>query len=77
MKQSFLLLILVTLFSFLSAYSKSCQIGFKMACTQFTVYSCKCVPKDTQGSYALVQVCKVPQHPTCSGDNTSLKCICS
>ena len=48
-----------------------------MACTQFTVYSCKCVPKNTKGGYALVQVCKVPHHPTCSGDNTSLKCICS
>ena len=77
MKQAFLLLILVTLFSFLSAYSKSCQIDFKMVCKKFTVDSCECVPKNVQGEYAYVKECKAPQHPICSGDSTCLNCICS
>ena len=77
MKQAFLLLILVALFSFLSAYSISCEIDFKIVCQKFTIDSCKCVPKDSQGDYAYVKDCKAPFHPTCVGDNTSLNCICS
>ena len=77
MKQAFLLLILVTLFSFLSAYSKSCQVDFKMVCSKFAVDSCKCVPTNTQGEYAYIKECKAPQHPTCSGDYQTLNCICS
>ena len=77
MKQTFLLLILVTLFSFLSAYSKTCEVEQKMVCTKFTVDSCKCVPKEVQGEYAYVKECKAPFHPSCLGDSKTLNCICS
>ena len=77
MKQAFVLLILITLFSFLSAYSISCQIDFKIVCRKFTVDSCKCVPKNTLGEYAFVKECQSPYHPTCSGDSTCINCICS
>ena len=77
MKQTFVLLILIALFSFLSAYSISCQIDFKIVCKKFTVDSCKCVPKNTQGEYAYEKECQSPYHPTCSGDSTCINCICS
>ena len=77
MKQAFLFLILVALFSHLSALSLLCHTNLKMVCYKLTVESCKCAPKNAQGDYAYVQECNSPYHPICSGDSTSLKCICS
>ena len=77
MKQAFLLLILITLFSFLSSDGIACPINFKMACKKFDFYSCQCVPKDVQGEYAYVKECQTPLRPACIGNRTTLNCFCS
>ena len=77
MKQALILLILVSLFSFLYAWSKACNSNFKMACKKYTIDSCECVNKSVSGDYVYVKDCTEPQVPLCSGDNTCLNCICT
>ena len=77
MKQILILLIIVSLFSFLAAWSKTCTSDFKMACLKYTIDSCECVSKDTVGNYAYVKDCNPPQAPLCTGDSTCLNCICN
>ena len=77
MKQTFLLLILVTLLSFLSATTITCKVDFKMACSDFKIDACKCVPKDGPGGAAFVTVCDPPKYAICKGEGNSLSCLCS
>ena len=77
MKQALVFLVIISLFSFLSAWSKSCNTEFKMACKKFTIDSCECVSKTQEGNYAYVKDCEPPSQPVCSGDSTCLNCFCS
>ena len=77
MKKVLILLIVLSLFSYLLAWTKSCPQGLKMACKKYTIDSCQCVNKDISGDYAYVKDCTEPQVPLCSGDNTCLNCICT
>ena len=77
MKITLVLLIIVSLFSFLAAWSKSCTLDYKMVCTKYTIDSCKCVNKDIVGDFAYVKDCNPPQVPLCTGDSTCLNCICN
>ena len=76
MKQTIILLIIISLFSFLNAWSKSCPSFMKMACKKFTIDSCECINKDASGDYAYVKDCTEPEAPLCNGDSTCLNCIC-
>ncbi len=77
MKQAFLILIVISLFSYLAAWSKTCPVGLKMACKKYTIDSCECVNKDVTGDYAYVKDCDSPLQALCTGDSTCLNCICN
>ena len=76
MKQAFLLLILVTLLSFLSAATITCKVGLKMICSN-TIDSCKCVPKEVPGGDAISLMCEAPKYAICTGEGNRISCICS
>ena len=77
MKQAFILLIVISLFSFLLAWTKLCSSDMKMACKKYTIDSCECIFKDSSGDYAYIKDCIPPQRPLCSGDSTCLNCVCN
>ena len=76
MNQALILLIFLSLFSFLSA-SIQCQTYLKVACSSSSsVGSCRCVSKNTTGNFTLTHTCTSPQRPTCFQKGRSIACIC-
>ena len=77
MKKLLFLMITLSIFSFLSAWMKTCTSDLKMACKKYTIDSCECVDKEITGNYAYIKDCTYPEKPVCSGDSNTLNCVCS
>ena len=77
MKQALIVLIAISLFSFLSA-SIQCPTNLKVACqVSYAVASCTCVPKAVNGNFALTHSCTKPRRPTCHQSGNSIVCLCN
>ncbi len=77
MKKALILLIVVSLFSFLYAQAgtRQCNPGFLMICPKKDINSCFCATDIPDGSFVLIQTCG--QKVTfCIGDNSNLECSC-
>ena len=74
MKQALVLLIILTLFSFMTGLQ--CSSEEIAVYVDFNIKSCRCGPKDLGGYFAIRQECQLNQKPTCIGDLTSIKCYC-
>ena len=77
MNQALILVIFLSLFSFLSAIQ--CSPNLKVVCSSsLNVGSCRCVAKRTIGNFALTHTCTFPLRPTCfkNGNGKSIACIC-
>ena len=76
MKQALIVLIVISLFSFLSAIIQ-CPTTQKIACKVSNIIaSCQCVPKSVVGNFALTHSCTYPKRPACFKDGNSISCLC-
>ena len=73
MKQTLVLLIILTLFSFMAAIA--CPYVAQIVCIQNNIRTCKCVRKDLVGVYAISHSCNFPQIPYCEGISI-VRCGC-
>ena len=77
MKQALIVLIVISLFSFLSA-SIQCPTTQKIICKDsHTIDSCHCVPKFVVGNFALTHLCTNSRRPVCFQNGNSISCLCS
>ena len=74
MKQSFVLLIILTLFSFMTALV--CTQNTKIICEEIDISSCKWAPLDYEGNYAVSHSCNNPEIPSCEGNSKLVECKC-
>ena len=74
MKQSLVLLIILTLFSFMSALA--CTQNTKIICEEIDISTCKCAPLDSQGNYVVSHSCNNSEIPSCEGNSKSIDCKC-
>ena len=74
MKQSLVLIIILTLLSFMTALV--CTPNTKIICVEIDISSCKCVPLDYAGNYVVSHSCNNPEVPSCEGNSKSVDCKC-
>jgi hypothetical protein len=74
MKQTLVLLIILTLFSFMAALA--CSPNLKIVCVKTHIGSCKCAPKNVGGTFAVSHSCNAPQFPVCVGNSKTVNCKC-
>ena len=74
MKQILVLLIILTLFSFMAALA--CPPSSKIVCVQTHIGSCRCAAKNTGGRFAVSHSCNAPQFPVCEGNSKTVNCRC-
>ena len=75
MNQALILVIFLSLFSFLSAIQ--CSPKLKIVCSSsYNIGSCHCVSKSTKGNFALTHICNIPQRPNCFKNGRSISCVC-
>ena len=75
MKQVLLLLIIMTLFSFMTAIIL-CRPDSKIVCAKTNIGTCKCAPKNVEGRFAVSHSCNRPQKPLCEGNFNTVNCRC-
>ena len=75
MKQVLLLLIIMTLLSFMTA-ALVCGPDSKIVCAQTNISTCKCAPKNAGGRFAVSHSCNSPQKPLCEGNLKTVNCRC-
>ena len=76
MKQALIVLIVISLFSFLLGIQ--CPTKLKVACqSSYAVSSCRCVSKALKGNFALTHSCPNPRRPTCYQNGNSIICLCN
>ena len=75
MKPALVLLIIMTLFSFITA-SVVCGSDLKIICSQTNIATCRCVSKGAGGSFAISHSCNRPQKPLCEGNSKMVNCRC-
>ena len=76
MKKALYIILFISLFSFLFSKVLRCSYNLDIACTNFRIDDCKCVPKSTKGNFAMVIPCNAPKRATCTGEDSSLNCFC-
>ena len=76
MKPILVLIIIMTLFSFITA-RVICGPDLKIICAQRNLTTCKCVSKTTEGYFAVSLSCNPPQKPLCDGNTKNVRCICT
>jgi len=74
MKQVLLLLIIMTLFSFMT--SIVCGPDLKIICQRTDIRACRCAPKSAGGNFAVSHSCNRPQKPLCQGNIKTVNCRC-
>ena len=74
MKQVLLLIIIMTLFSFMTAII--CGPDLKIICIKTDIRSCHCAPKSAGGNFAVSHSCNRPQKPVCEGNLKTVNCRC-
>ena len=75
MKQVLVLLIIITLFSFMKA-GISCSPNLIIVCDKKSIGSCRCSVPNSVGKYVVSHSCNPPLRPRCEGDQTTIKCDC-
>ena len=75
MKPALVLLIIITLFSFITA-EVVCGYDLKIICTETRINTCRCAPKDAGGNYAISHSCNKPQKPLCEENSRIVNCRC-
>ena len=78
MKKEIWILIIVSLFSFLSAdLGKDCPQGYAMVCIENNFFACSCVHTNSGGGpFVLIQTCNFPLRPFCRGNEKYVRCHC-
>ena len=74
MKQSLVLLIILTLFSFMTALV--CSPNSKIICVEIDISSCKCVSSDYSGNFEVSHSCDSSKVPICEGNSKTVDCKC-
>ena len=69
-----MLLIIMTLFSFMTAIV--CGPDLKIVCPQTNISTCKCTAKSVGGTFAVSHSCNRPQKPYCEGNLKIVNCKC-
>ncbi len=78
MKKVLYAILFLSLFSFLIAEEKICDVSEVMVCMEENVEYCECVPKTLKGvNYPLVIQCRQLKKTICEGKDNDFKCICS
>ena len=75
MKQVLVLLIIMTLFSFMKA-EISCSSNLIIVCDRKGIGSCRCAVPNSVGRFVVVHSCNPPLRPRCEGDKTTINCSC-
>ena len=76
MKKALILLIVVSLFSFLYAEKKlECHFGFFIICPKRNINTCYCSPSIRSGSFYSIRMCS-SRVAFCSGDESNISCGC-
>ena len=75
MKPVLVLLIIMTLFSFITA-AVVCGPDLKIICNQSNIATCRCAPKNAGGNFAVSHSCNRPQKPLCEGNSRIVNCRC-
>ena len=74
MKQALILLIVLSLFSFLLAIK--CPSPDQLICEyKSRILTCICIPKTVKGHFAFSHSCIYPQRPECSKNGNSINSI--
>ena len=74
MKQALVLLIIMTLFSFMAGLA--CSYEDKIVCVDKNINTCRCAPKDLGGYFIIEYSCETPHVPVCTGNLKTVKCKC-
>ena len=75
MKQVLVLLIAMTLFSFIKS-GISCSSNLKIVCDKKGIGSCRCASPSSVGRFTVEHSCNAPLRPYCNGDSTTINCKC-
>ena len=74
MKQAFVLLIIMTLFSFMTGLA--CFYNEKIVCVEKNIRTCRCAPKILGGYFEIEHSCEPPHIPFCTGNLKTVNCEC-